>query len=149
MVLGAVLVLSAATTADAMTPEEARRFVAGKVFSFVCSDGTRGDGAFLDDGGAYGEVAFPGEAPRTIRLPENTIQVRGEALCASIKGMPVEPCFDLDKSGSRSFRGSVTGIRSMFCDFVHRPDLALGRREIGPAEPAVRPRPGPPKRLTP
>jgi hypothetical protein len=135
-----------------MSPEEVRKFVSGKVFSFTCSDGTRGDGTFFDDGGAFGDITFPGKPHRAIRLPENTLQVRGASICASIKGMPVEPCFDLDKTGSRSFRGAVTGMDFMYCDFVHRPDLKLGRREAGQIQsaPAARTgRPGPPKRLTP
>jgi len=44
--------------ADALrfSAEEARRFVAGKVFAFTCADGTRGAGRILDDMGAAGAV---------------------------------------------------------------------------------------------
>ena len=130
LVLGAVTAGAMVVPAFAgmMNADEARKFVAGKVFSFLCSDGTRGEGAFLDDGGVFGNVTFPKEAPRTVRLPANTIQVRGGNICASVKGMPFEPCFTLAKSGSRSFRGSVVGMDFMYCDFVHRPDLAVGKR---------------------
>ena len=34
-----------------MNAEEARRFVAGKVFAFTCFDGTRGAGRVFEDGG--------------------------------------------------------------------------------------------------
>ena len=48
-VLGAVLAGAAIAPALAgqMNAEEARRFVSGKVFSFTCSDGTRGAGRLL------------------------------------------------------------------------------------------------------
>jgi hypothetical protein len=38
-------------------------------------------------------------------------------VCASIKGVPFEPCFNLDKTGDRSFRGSVSGMSFAYCDF--------------------------------
>jgi hypothetical protein len=107
--------------AGSMTADEARRFVAGKVFAFTCFDGTRGAGRILDDGGAAGAVQFPGTAQmRNMRLPGNTLQVRGQAVCASIKGLPFEPCFNLDKMDERSFRGSVSGMGFAYCDFRHQ-----------------------------
>ena len=45
---GAVI---APALAGQMNAEEARRFVAGKVFAFTCFDGTRGAGRMLDDMG--------------------------------------------------------------------------------------------------
>ena len=108
--------------AGTMTAEEARRFVMGKVFAFTCVDGTRGAGRLLDDMGAAGAVQFNGSGPvRHIRLPGNTLQIRGQAVCASIKGMPFEPCFNLDKKDEVSFRGSVSGLGSLaYCDFHHQ-----------------------------
>src|SRR5882757_404664 len=46
--------------AGTMTADEARKFVAGKVFAFTCFDGTRGAGRLLDDMGAAGAVQFNG-----------------------------------------------------------------------------------------
>ena len=104
-----------------MNADEARRFVAGKVFAFTCFDGTRGAGRMLDDMGAAGAVQFTGAGPvRHMRLPGNTLQVRGQAVCASIKGIPFEPCFNLDKKDERSFRGSVSGMGFAYCDFRHQ-----------------------------
>jgi hypothetical protein len=104
-----------------MTADEARRFVAGKVFAFTCFDGTRGAGRVLDDMGAAGAVQFAGSGPvRHLRLPGNTLQIRGQAGCASIKGIPFEPCFNLDKMDERSFRGSVSGMGFAYCDFHHQ-----------------------------
>ncbi|MGJ5037488.1 hypothetical protein ACQR13_25535 [Bradyrhizobium sp. HKCCYLRH3059] len=108
--------------AGSMTADEARKFVAGKVFAFTCVDGTRGAGRILDDMGAAGAVQFSGSGPvRHIRLPGNTLQIRGQNVCAAIKGMPFEPCFNLDKKDDRSFRGSVSGLGAFaYCDFQHQ-----------------------------
>jgi hypothetical protein len=122
-VLGAVLTGAAIAPALAgqMTAEEARRFVSGKVFSFTCFDGTRGAGRILDDMGAAGSVQFSGGGPiRHLRLPGNTLQIRGQAVCASLRGLPFEPCFNLDKQDERSFRGSVSGMGFAYCDFRHQ-----------------------------
>ncbi len=124
-VLGAVLATTVAAPALAgqkMNAEEARKFVAGRIFAFACNDGTRGAGRVFDDGGAAGAVQVSGTAAaRNMRLPGNTLQVRGQNICASLKGLPFEPCFDLEKKDERSFRGSVTvlGITG-YCDFRHQ-----------------------------
>jgi hypothetical protein len=123
LVLGAVTAgaVIAPALAGMMTADEARRFVAGKVFAFTCFDGTRGAGRFLDDMGVAGAVQFAGEGQvRHIRLPGNTLQIRGQAVCASIRGIPFEPCFNLDKKDDRNFRGSVSGMGFAYCDFHHQ-----------------------------
>jgi hypothetical protein len=112
--------------AGAMNADEARRFVAGKVFAFTCFDGTRGAGRILDDLGAAGSVQFSGSGPvRHIRLPGNTLQIHGQAVCASLKGIPFEPCFNLDKTDDRSFRGSVSGMGFAYCDFHHQGGMQM------------------------
>jgi hypothetical protein len=123
-VLGAVTagaVIAPVLAGQMMNADEARKFVVGKVFAFTCFDGTRGAGRVLDDMGAAGAVQFNGSGPtRHVRLPGNTLQVRGQAVCASIKGIPFEPCFNLDKKDERSFRGSVSGMGFAYCDFRHQ-----------------------------
>src|ERR1700761_4636460 len=107
--------------AGTMTAEEARKFVAGKVFTFTCFDGTRGAGRILDDMGAVGAVQFSGSGPiRHVRLPGNTLQVRGQSVWAPLRGLPFEPCFNLDKTSEVSFRGSVSGMGFAYCDFHHQ-----------------------------
>ena len=131
---GAVIV--PALAGQMMSADEARRFVAGKVFAFTCFDGTRGAGRVLDDGGATGAVQFNGAGPvRHLRLPGNTLQVKGQAICASIKGMPFEPCFNIDKRDERNFRGSVSGMGFAYCDFRHQ-----GAAQMLMARAVVRPR---------
>jgi hypothetical protein len=122
-VLGTVTAgaLIAPAVAGSMSADEARRFVTGKVFAFTCFDGTRGAGRILDDMGAAGAVQFSGSGPvRHVRLPGNTLQIRGDNVCASLKGLPFEPCFNLDKKDDRSFRGSVSGLGFAYCDFQHQ-----------------------------
>jgi hypothetical protein len=129
---GAVIVPA---LAGEMSADEARRFVSGKVFAFTCFDGTRGAGRILDDMGAAGAVQFNGSGPvRHLRLPGNTLQVRGQAICASIKGIPFEPCFNLDKKDERSFRGSVSGMGFAYCDFRHQgaAQMLMARAVIHP-----------------
>ena len=123
LVLGTVLAGATIVPALAgmMNADEARRFVAGKVFAFTCFDGSRGAGRVLDDLGAAGSIQFSGSGPiRHVRLPGNTLQIRGQAVCASIKGLPFEPCFNIDKRDDRSFRGSVSGMGFAYCDFRHQ-----------------------------
>ncbi len=123
LVLGAVTAgaMIVPALAGMMNADEARRFVNGKVFAFTCFDGTRGAGRILDDLGAAGSVQFSGSGPvRHVRLPGNTLQIRGQAVCASIKGLPFEPCFNIDKRDDRSFRGSVSGMGFAYCDFRHQ-----------------------------
>src|ERR1700744_975904 len=122
-VLGAVVAGAAIVPAMAgqMNAEEARRFVSGKVFSFTCFDGTRGAGRILDDMGAAGSIQFSGSGPiRHVRLPGDTLQIRGQAVCASLRGLPFEPCFNLDKHDERSFRGSVSGMSFAYCEFYNQ-----------------------------
>ena len=122
--------------AGMMTADEARKFVAGKVFSFTCADGTRGAGRILDDMGAAGAVQFNGSGPiRRVRLPGNTLQIRGQSVCASLRGLPFEPCFNLDKTSEVSFRGSVSGMGFAYCDFHHQ-----GATQMLMARAAARPR---------
>jgi hypothetical protein len=135
-VLTAGAMVAPALAGQMMNGDEARRFVSGKVFSFICFDGTRGAGRVLDDGGAAGAVQFSGSGPmRHIRLPGNTLQVRGQAVCASIKGLPFEPCFNLDRKDERNFRGSVSGMGFAYCDFRHQ-----GAAQMMMARAVARPR---------
>lgn len=108
--------------ADSLNADQARQFVAGKLFAFNCFDGTRGAGRIYSDGSAAGAIQFGGSGPtRHVRLPTNTLQVRGENVCARIKGMPFEPCFNLDKTSEHSFRGSVSGMGFAYCEFTRKP----------------------------
>jgi len=107
------------------TSSDSWRFVAGKLFAFNCFDGSRGAGRIYDDGSVIGTIQFRGAGPaRTLSLPTGTLRVRGEAVCASLQGMLFEPCFHLEKTDDRSFRGSLSGLGFAYCDFTRR-DITL------------------------
>ena len=66
-----------------LKPEEAKRFVSGKVFSYTCFEGTTGQGRIHADGSIVGTISIRGTAPaRYVVLPANTIRVSSEAICA-------------------------------------------------------------------
>src|SRR4051812_28364319 len=130
VVLG--LVASAPAFSEELKPEEARKFIAGKLFAFNCFEGTRGAGRIFADGSVTGSIQFQGQGPvRNVRLPAGTLQVKPEAVCASVRGMPFQPCFNLTKTDQASFRGSVSGLGFAYCDFSRksgRVDLATNTR---------------------
>src|SRR5437867_2592621 len=97
--------------AGTLTGEEARRFVAGKLFSFTCFEGTAGAGRIQADGSVAGIIRFQGKGPtRFIRMPAGTLHVRGAAVCTTLKGAFMQPCFDLTRTSEHSFRGAVAGF---------------------------------------
>jgi hypothetical protein len=93
--------------------------------------------------GAAGSIQFSGSGPiRHVRLPGNTLQVRGQSVCASLKGLPFEPCFNLDKRDESTFRGSVSGMGFAYCEFHHQgaAQMLMARavarpRSLHPSEP--------------
>ena len=122
-VVVATLLAASLACAETLSPDAARRFVAGKLFAFNCFDGSRGAGRIYGDGSVIGTIQVRGAGPeRTVSLPAGTLRARGEAVCASLQGMPFEPCFHIEKTDDRSFRGSWMGFA--YCDFTRR-DSAL------------------------
>jgi hypothetical protein len=120
--------------AEDLTPEQARQFIANKLFAFTCFDGSRGSGRIFSDGSVAGSIQFSGAGPiRFARLPVNTIQIRPNAVCASVKGIPFEPCFNLSKSDDANFHGSVSGMGFAYCDFrKHGNSMIMARAHIRP-----------------
>jgi hypothetical protein len=131
-VLAAALVASIPASAQTMTASEARRFVVGKVFSFTCFEGTRGTGRVNADGSVAGTIQFRGDGPvRFASLPAGTLLTKGENVCASVKGIPFQPCFNLQKTDGRTFRGSISGLGFAYCDFKRRsPRLEVASRPL-------------------
>jgi hypothetical protein len=107
--------------AGEMNADEARRFVVGKMFTYNCFEGTRGQGRVLPDGSVVGSIQFQGSGQvRYAMLPAGTVQVKGEAVCASLRGLPMQPCFNLQRIDDNSFRGSISGLGFASCDFTRR-----------------------------
>ena len=108
-------------SAGELNPDQERRFVVGKLFSFSCFDGTRGAGRIFADGSVAGTVQMGGNgSARYMSLPANTLRVSGQRVCASVKGMLFEPCFNLTQTDAQSFRGAIAGLGFAYCDFTRR-----------------------------
>ena len=105
--------------AEPLKPEAARQFIAGKMFAFNCFEGTRGSGYIYDDGSVAGHIQIRGAGQaRYVVLPAGTVTVKGQSYCASVRGLPIEPCFKVDQMDARSFRGSISGMSFAYCDFT-------------------------------
>jgi len=116
--------------ASELRPEEAKRFVAGKLFAYTCFEGTKGLGRILADGSVHGTIQIRGSGPvRLMSLPAGTVRVAPDSIC----GMPFTPCFAVNQLDSRSFRGSISGLGFAYCDFVRRnPRLDLAETSTPP-----------------
>jgi hypothetical protein len=115
------LLAAGTASAEPMTPDQAKRFVVGKHFTYTCFDGTRGSGTFNGDGSVVGTIQSRGNGPvRYAMLPPGTLRVKGQYVCASLRSLPFEPCFNLDKTDAQTFRGSVWGMGFAYCDFTRR-----------------------------
>jgi hypothetical protein len=116
--LAAGLLAAAPAMAGEMSADEARRFVMGKMFNYTCFEGTRGQGRVLPDGSVVGSIQFRGSGQtRYAALPPGTVQVKGEAVCAQVRGLPVQPCFNLVRVDNNTFRGSISGLGFAYCEF--------------------------------
>jgi hypothetical protein len=123
MVRGVAFLIGLLATVPAMagemTAEEARRFVIGKLFTYTCFEGTRGQGRVHADGSVVGSIQLQGAGRmRYAALPPGTLRVKGESVCASLRGLPMEPCFSLQKLSDNSFRGSISGLSFAYCEFT-------------------------------
>jgi hypothetical protein len=111
--------------AGEMTASEARRFIVGKMFSYNCFEGTRGLGRVYADGSVVGSIQIRGSGHmRYAMLPAGTLKVRGQSVCASLRGLPIHPCFNLERTGGESFRGSISGLGFAYCNFTRRYERA-------------------------
>lgn len=137
----ACVLTSVPALAGEMKAEEARHFVVGKMFSFTCFEGTRGSGRVYANGAVAGSIQFRGAGPsHYVIMPPHTLLVKGQSVCASVRGLPFQPCFNLDKTTEASFRGTISGLWFAYCDFNregHHPRIAHG----GPRHRALKLRP--------
>jgi hypothetical protein len=122
----ALLLVPGSALAQTMSADAARKFVMGKLFAFNCVDGSRGLGRIYADGSVIGTIQSKPSAPtKSVWLPPGTLRVKGDAICASLKGLSFEPCFNLTRTGEGSFRGAVSGMSMIaYCDFTRRMSVA-------------------------
>ena len=130
---------AASAVAEELGPEQARAFVVGKLFSYTCFDGTAGMGRIFPDGSVVGTIRPGGQSQvRFAALPAGTIKVSPNSMCAHLAGLPIEPCFRVQKIDYHSFRGSISGLSFAYCDFYQRnPRSGLAgasvKRDLAPA----------------
>ena len=119
--LGVGILGAGSTAAEDLAPEQASAFVVGKLFSYTCFEGTAGMGRSFPDGSVVGTIRIRGEGEtRFAALPPGTIRVDGPAICAHLSGLPITPCFRVQRIDNHSFRGSVAGLDFAYCDFYQR-----------------------------
>jgi hypothetical protein len=130
----ACLLGAASAVAEELGPDQARAFVVGKLFAYTCFDGTAGMGRIFSDGSVVGTIRPGGRGEmRFAALPAGTIRVDGTAMCAHLAGLPIEPCFKVQKIDYRSFRGSIAGLGFAYCDFYqHNPRAQIMTRTSPP-----------------
>ncbi|HTZ00968.1 MAG TPA: hypothetical protein VMC05_01450 [Xanthobacteraceae bacterium] len=116
--------------AEDLGPEQARAFVVGKLFTYTCFEGTSGAGRIFADGSVVGTIKFRGQGQtRFATLPAGTVTASGGSMCAHLSGLPITPCFRVEKTSYHSFRGSLSGLGFAYCDFYQRnPRSELSKR---------------------
>jgi hypothetical protein len=146
VVICACALAAASAIAEDLGPEQARAFVVGKLFAYNCFDGTNGIGRVFPDGSVVGTIRPGGRGElRFAALPPGTIKVTHRSVCAHLAGLPIQPCFRVQRIDYRSFRGSLSGFGFAYCDFRQRnprAHLTHHRRVSRPASPIATLRPG-------
>jgi hypothetical protein len=134
--LVAALLATEPAFAENLNADAAQRFVVGRMFSYTCFDGTRGAGRILSDGSVVGTIQVRGSGPvHPVSLPPGTLRIKGDAVCGVLNSIPIEPCFDLDKTDDQSFRGSISGLGAAYCEFTRLNDIAVRPPRQRPSEP--------------
>ena len=89
-ILVAAFVTAGSALAEPLGGEAVRRLVAGKLFAYSCFDGSRGMGRVYADGSVIGTIQVQGSGPvRNVWLPAGTLHVKGDLICASLKGVSI------------------------------------------------------------
>ena len=112
------MTFAAPALAEPLNAEAARHFVAGKLFSFSCFEGTTGSGRIFADGSVAGVVRMGGGNTRFMHMPPGTLYAKNDGICSNMKGALFNPCFDLNRTSDKSFRGAISGLSFAYCDFV-------------------------------
>lgn len=98
---------------------EARALVLGREFAFRCFEGTTGEGTITEDGAVAGSIQIRGRTPaHHVTLPPRTIHERSGKICASVPGLSFDPCFSMQQTNARGFRGSLLGFEFAACEFT-------------------------------
>ena len=97
-------------------------------------------GRIFPDGSVIGTIRMRGQGQtRFATLPAGTIRVDGNAMCAHLPGLPITPCFKVEKLDYKSFRGSISGLGFAYCDFYQRNPRTQLTNETGEITPPATP----------
>lgn len=114
---------------EVMNASATQEFVVGHLFSYTCFDGTVGSGRISADGSALGTMRLFGRGQRRyLHLPPGTLYIKNERVCATVRGLSFSPCFSLTKTSETSFRGAISGLSFMYCDFNRGGRTQIARR---------------------
>ena len=113
-------VIATAAFSGELKPDEAKRFVANKLFSYTCFDGSNGAGWISSDGSVVGTIRAGSSPFRHVSLPSGTIRLTSDSICVWLRGALLQPCFNVVRTSPTSFRGSIRGLNFAYCDFVRR-----------------------------
>jgi hypothetical protein len=119
--VSAIITIVCADTAYSkeLSVSEARALVVGREFAFRCFEGTTGQGTITEDGAVAGSIQIRGRTPaHHVTLPPSTIRERSGKICASVPGLSFDPCFSMQQTNARGFRGSVIGLEFAACEFT-------------------------------
>jgi hypothetical protein len=120
-VAATTMVVALPAVAGELNFDAAKRLVAGKLFAYSCFDGTTGAGRINPDGAVAGTIQIQGSGPlRFVTLPAGTVHNRNGSICATVKGLPISPCFNVVQTSPNHFRGSIWGLGFAYCDFTRR-----------------------------
>lgn len=94
-----VLLAASPALAQEMNAEQARRFVSAKLFAFTCIDGSRGAARIYADGSVIGNMQSSAAGPvQPVWLTPGTLRIKGQTVCAWLRGLSFEPCFTLTRT---------------------------------------------------
>ena len=117
-VLGAVTagaVIAPELAGQMMNADEARRFVAGKVFAFTCFDGTPRRRRVLRMAARRARYNFPAPVRCATCASRQYAQVRGQSVCAGIAFRSSRASTSTSKTSATSAIG--LGMGFAYCDF--------------------------------
>jgi hypothetical protein len=112
------MTFAAPALAEPLNAEAARHFVAGKMFAFTCFEGSTGSGRIFADGSVAGVMRTGSGNTRFMHLPPGTLYAKNDSICSNMKGALFNPCFELNRTSDKSFRGTISGLSFAYCDFV-------------------------------
>src|SRR5260370_18133382 len=96
VIVGAGIIAAMPAGAGEVKPLEAKRFIAGKYFSYSCFEGSSGAGRINADGSVVGTIQVRGSGPvHLVALPTGTLRVQPDSICASLRGVPFQPSFTI------------------------------------------------------